>query len=416
MMKNLQSALLTAGCLLIILYLLQNEYIIQRSKDDQNEYIIQRSNDDQNEYIMQRSKDDQNEYIMQRSKDDQNKYIIQKSNDDQNEYIMQRSKDDQNEYIIQRSKDDQNDDSSLNKFSSRNKFIPLPSSDFEQVRTFVIFLGHQRSGHSIVGSLLDAHPHIILANEGKLFFKLDKSHTNPRYDDKLSIFNALWRNSFQSSISGLRTEEEKALAKGYTLSIDGLYQGTFVPPVQVIGDKNGGQTTLMFLDDPSKWEQIFFKLKSMLNDIPIKVIHVIRNPYDNIATEILYHSGGTKKTTKTKQNNMTRVVDLNKIKYYIDRYFTMFQAIQQMKSNYDLDYLEVHGKDLIKNPKTILLSMCEFLRVSCSDDYLEICSNKMFKTESKTRYNLKWTNELLSDIQDSIMKFDNLKRYNSFNS
>ena len=375
MMKYLQFALLTGGCLFIIFYLLQNEYIIQRSEDNQNKYIMQRPENDQNEYIIQRSKD-------------------------------------QNEYIIQRSKDDQGDDSSLNKFSSLNEFIPLSSSDFEQVRAFVIFLGHQRSGHSIVGSLLDAHPHIILANEDKLIFKLDK---DKRLHDKLSIFNALWKNSFQSSNSGLRTEEQKALVKGYTLSIDGLYQGTFVPPVQVIGDKNGGDTTQMFLDDPSKWERLFFKLKSMLNNIPIKVIHVIRNPYDNIATEILYHSGGTARTTKTKQNNITRVVDRNKIKHFIDRYFNMFQAIQQMKSNYDLDYLELHGKDLIENPKTILLSMCEFLGVSCSDDYLEICSNKMFKTESRTRYNLKWTNKLLSDVQESIMKFDNLKRY-SFNS
>ena len=125
----------------------------------------------------------------------------------------------------------------------------------------------------------------------------------------------------------------------------------------------------MFVDDPSKWEQIFFKLKSMLNDIPIKVIHVIRNPYDNIVTKVLYRSGGTKKTTAVKYNNITRMVNLDKMNYCVCEYFTMFQAIQQMKSKYDLDYLEVHGKDLIENPKNILLRMCEFLGVSCSDDY-----------------------------------------------
>ena len=74
----------------------------------------------------------------------------------------------QNVHIIQRSKDDLSDDSSLDKFS------PLSSSDVEQVKVFVIFLGHQRSSHSIVGSLLDAHPHIILAHEGRLLLKLDK--------------------------------------------------------------------------------------------------------------------------------------------------------------------------------------------------------------------------------------------------
>ena len=161
----------------------------------------------------------------------------------------------QNVHIIQRSKDDLSDDSSLDKFS------PLSSSDVEQVKVFVIFLGHQQSGHSIVGSLLDAHPHIILAHEGRLFLKLDEdmSRATPQYNNKLSILDALWKNSFRSSNSGLRTKEEKALVKGYTLSIDGLYQGTFVPPIQVIGDKNGGQTTLMFIDDLSKWEQIFFQ-------------------------------------------------------------------------------------------------------------------------------------------------------------
>ena len=300
----------------------------------------------------------------------------------------------------------------------QEQFNSLSSSDVKQIKAFVFFVGHPCSGHSIVGSILDGHPHIILAHEAKLFLKLQQDisyNEGLQYKDKLSIYNELWNNSYFSSTSGLRTKNEIAFKKGYTLSIDGLYQGTFVPPLQVIGDKNGGLTTLMFIADPSNWGEAFFKLKSIFSNISIKVIHVIRNPYDNIATKILYRSGGVKKIITARQKNQTWVIDVNKIKYYIDEYFSMFQAIQLMKSSYDLNYLEVHGKDLIENPKTIILSMCEFLGVSCSDDYLEICSNKMFKTESKTRYNLKWTNELLSDIQDSIMKFDNLKRY-SFNS
>ena len=48
--------------------------------------------------------------------------------------------------------------------------------------------------------------------------------------------------------------------------------------------------------------------------------------------------------------------------------------------------MAVHGKDLIEDPKATILSMCNFLGVSCSDDYLETCDSKIFKTESKTRY------------------------------
>ena len=64
-----------------------------------------------------------------------------------------------------------------------------------------------------------------------------------------------------------------------------------MPPVQVIGDKNGGLNTLMFIADPLKWGEAFRKLKSIFSNISIKVIQVIRNPYDNIATKILRRSG-----------------------------------------------------------------------------------------------------------------------------
>ena len=208
-----------------------------------------------------------------------------------NEYIMQgpTSRGDDEE-----SKNDHPSNDYEYSKSSLKKFSPLSSSDFEQVKTFVFFLGHSRSGHSIVGSILDAHPHIILANEGRLFIKLneDLSSETPQYRNKSTIFNTLWKNSFRHSISGLWTEKGKALIKGYSLSIGSLYQGTFVPPIQVVGDKNAGRTTGLFITEPLKWEQVFLKLKSLLGNIPIKVIHVIRNPYDNIATAVLYHSIG----------------------------------------------------------------------------------------------------------------------------
>ena len=300
--------------------------------------------------------------------------------------------------------------------SPRNQFSPLSTYDIEQIETFIFFLGHARSGHSIVGSILDAHPHVILAHEAKLFQTLgvDLSSEAPQYNNKSMIFNTLWRNSFNSSISGLRTEEHNAMRKGYSLSIDGLYQGSFVPPIQVIGDKNGGKTTALFYTEPLKWDQVFRKLKSLLH-IPIKVIQVIRNPYDNIATSVLYKSKGVNVAT-VKHHNKSYEVDVDAMKHYTSRYFDFHEAIQQVKRKYDLTLLEVHGKDLIENPKATILSMCDFLGISCSDDYLETCSSKLFKTESKTRYKVVWSKELITTIQDSIMNFNSLKRYYSFDS
>ena len=115
----------------------------------------------------------------------------------------------------------------------------------------------------------------------------DLSSKAPHYTSKSAILNPLWKKSVYSCRVGTRSEAEKGAKKGYTLSIDGLYQGTFVPPIQVIGDNNARQTTDLFIDQPLQWEQVFLKLKSLVN-IPIKVIQVIRNPYDNIATAVIY--------------------------------------------------------------------------------------------------------------------------------
>ena len=35
----------------------------------------------------------------------------------------------------------------------------------KSLETYCMFIGYPRSGHSLVGSLLDAHPQIILAHE-----------------------------------------------------------------------------------------------------------------------------------------------------------------------------------------------------------------------------------------------------------
>ena len=97
----------------------------------------------------------------------------------------------------------------------------------------------------------------------------------------------------------------------------------------------------------------------------------------------------------------------------IKSYFTHHQAIVDVKEKYNLSIIEIHGKDLILDPKGILSEMCKSLEVNCSSDYLEICSNKIFRGESRTRDLIQWTDEQLTLIQQNIEKYSSLKGYNS---
>lgn len=295
---------------------------------------------------------------------------------------------------------------------------PLPLAVTNNVKIFVFFLGHPRSGHSIIASVLDAHPHIVIAHEVNVFEKIlkpAKSSTEP-ITNKSIMFNTLWRNSYYSFRQGHRSN--RATVKGYTLTIEGLYQGAYQSYIEVIGDKKAGKTSELLAYNRTKWEEVYQKLKSIVG-LPIKVFHCIRNPYDNIATLIIDDSvnhGSLNYTTigKVRGSSANYTFDPKEIEEHIDVYFEYYQAIENVK--YKLDILEVHSDDLILNPRKTIIEMCNFLKVSCTETYLNICTHKIFKVSSKSRYRLVWKDYHLVKIKSHIKKFNNLQRYTEFDS
>ena len=95
----------------------------------------------------------------------------------------------------------------------------LPQSVIDHIKIFVFFVGHERSGHYIVASLMDSHPHMVVSHEYDLFMKLSLGSIAP---SNTAIFNALWQSTKQSTlINGSRAKHTNY--KGYTLFVDGLY-------------------------------------------------------------------------------------------------------------------------------------------------------------------------------------------------
>ena len=281
----------------------------------------------------------------------------------------------------------------------------LPQRVIDRVRTFVFFLGHPRSGHSIVASLMDSHPHVIISHEADVFSKIYRGSLAPT---KQEIFNAIWKNTRRTIFSGKRAESHDE--KGYTLFVDGLYQGRYSDYIDVIGDKKAHVTTMMLLRKPDKWLDVFNTLNSLTETL--KVIHVIRNPYDNIATMILYTFNTKREVGDAKQSNLTYKVDSDTIEGQIKLYFLGYKAVIDARKAYNLDLIQIHGKDLISDPRGTLLKLCNDLGVACSNSYLDICSNKVFKTESRTRHKIMWTDRQLRMIQNNIERFSSLRGYN----
>ena len=57
----------------------------------------------------------------------------------------------------------------------------------------------------------------------------------------------------------------------------------------MIGDKKGGRTSQLISKDPNSIKQLEEIAKNV--GVPMKFIHIVRNPFDNIATMVLRGAG-----------------------------------------------------------------------------------------------------------------------------
>ena len=90
------------------------------------------------------------------------------------------------------------------------------------VCTFLLFFGYPRSGHTLVSSLLDAHPNVIVANEFDVIGKWREWSTANK--SKYFLFNQLYLNSKKEAETGYRSS---TVQHRHNYSVPGLWQGRF---------------------------------------------------------------------------------------------------------------------------------------------------------------------------------------------
>ena len=91
-----------------------------------------------------------------------------------------------------------------------------------------MFIGYPRSGHTLISSLLDAHPNAIVANE----FDVIGEWQNwiPTNRNKYFLFDQLYLNSKMEADTGYRSA---TVQHRFNYSVPGQWQGTFDQKVLV---------------------------------------------------------------------------------------------------------------------------------------------------------------------------------------
>lgn len=247
---------------------------------------------------------------------------------------------------------------------------------FENLKIYCDFIGHSRSGHTLIGALLNAHPNIAIADElGVLKYAYLGFSRH-------QIYYLILKYS-QLDLQRMRN------ISGYAYQIPNQWQGR-VKNLQVVGDKDGQGTTIRLSISPLYLRRLYSIL-----DIEVKFIHVVRNPYDNISTITK-----RRKDLKGELNNG------------INHYFSLCEIIANFKKTLNSNQLfELKHESFIENPKTHLQELCNFLGVEADDDYLNDCASIVYKSPHKSRHDFPWNKELIEIVKNKIDEFPFLQGY-----
>ena len=223
---------------------------------------------------------------------------------------------------------------------------------------------------------MDAHPDMVIAHEFMLFKKWQGQQA---LKSKANLFNALYRRSLLDATEGWRTMNKDS--KGYTLQMEQSWQGRF-RKLKVIGDKSGGMVGRLYTKNPEDVQRSYWEIADTVK-IPVQVLHVVR---DMIATQLLY-----KVSSKGRQIKVTASVDhpyndTEKLYSVVEKTFECINAVNRILQEWGLDVLEIQCRSHQGSQRYIPYSRSVIsFDVECSEDYLQQCYDKTFKTLSRSR-------------------------------
>jgi hypothetical protein len=98
----------------------------------------------------------------------------------------------------------------------------------DHVTILLLFIGYPRSGHTLISSLLDAHPHVAIANE----YKLLQRWTNFTAEQKSRsfVFAELYKDSVVQSQDGYRSA---TVQHTFNYSVPNQWNGRYENYLQV---------------------------------------------------------------------------------------------------------------------------------------------------------------------------------------
>jgi hypothetical protein len=243
------------------------------------------------------------------------------------------------------------------------------SGVFDDVECYCTFVGYPRSGHSVVGSVLDAHPNAVFSHRLDAIKYIAGGYPAP------AVYYMILRNSQRFARSNRHLT-------AYSYGLPG--QGAF-EHLTLIGDQEGQHSARRLSRDPDL-------LRTFAGSARLRFVHVVRNPFDNVAT-IANRTGRS-------------------LASVIDDYAELCRGVMAVKETYgDELVLDVYHEDFVAAPDEEIRRVCMFLGLNVTPEWVSRCARIVYRQPNRSRETRAWASHEVAALGGWIDSVDYLSRY-----
>lgn len=248
---------------------------------------------------------------------------------------------------------------------------------YDAVRTFCLLIGHTKSGGSLLGALLDAHPNAVLADEVDALEYFSAGFTPHQ------IFSLLEKGARREAMKGRVTARR---LEPYSLAVPGQWQGR-TTTLRTIGDSKAGIATQRLGADPT----LIDRLDAHLGGVELRFVHVVRNPFDPISAMMLRG----KRTFAGA----------------CDRYFANCTILHDLHTRLPMTrILTVRYENMVAEPAEQLAAACRFLGLETDDAYVTACAS-VVGARPPEREQVDWSEPEIEQVMTAMTKYPFLDGY-----
>ena len=270
------------------------------------------------------------------------------------------------------------------------------------VERLLLTIGYNRSGSSLLGQLLTAHPEVVVSHDLYLLEKLHDLRFVPTPSLKGRATRLVLEQDREFHRKGRVGESD------YPYAVNGLWQGKHAR-LRAIGDKGSVNVTRWLGERRMRQLEVLRRVR-----LPVRFLFTIRNPYDMVASRRIHRCGeyAAARTPALRDYTPTDAERVAVCEEDLGWFLRVSENLSKILSAVPkADVLPMRHEEFIASPREKLCEICTFVGVGRNREHLDACADFTFPTPHRTRRKVRWSEDQVNQIAAAIAKFPWLAGY-----